>query len=230
MSDEQSGMPFAQVQRPRPLPVLVLADVSGSMAQDGKIESLNAALDSMIKAFAGERSARGEITVGVITFGGNGVDLHHPPLPASELEWTGMTAAGGPSGTPMGAAFELARAVLEDEELVPARAFAPTLVLVSDGMPTSPWAAQLDELLACPHAAKALRLAVAIGPEAGSRAYHVLEAFVGDPIYPVVRAEEAARVTEIFKYITQSISVRATSARPEEIAVFDPDELYDLSD
>lgn len=230
MSDNQAGTPFESVRPPRPLPVLVLADVSGSMAEHGKIESLNLALATMIRALAQEQSPRGDITVGVITFGGEGVALHQHPTPASMAIWADMKAVGGPEGTPMGRAFERAQQVLEDEELVPARAYDATLVLISDGRPTTEWQPQLTRLLDSPRGQRSLRLAVAIGPETGSPAYEVLESFVANPQFPVVRAEEADRVTEIFQYLTQSMSVRVNSARPDDASVFDPDELADLSD
>lgn len=230
MTHEQGGTPFASVQRPRPLPVLVLADVSGSMTEHGKIESLNLAMSSMIRALAREQSPRGEISIGVITFGGRGVNLHQHPEPAAAATWTDMEAIGGPAGTPMGEAFELARQILDDEEMIPARAYDVTLVLISDGRPTSEWRPQLERLLDSARGASALRLAVAIGPESGSAAYRVLESFVADPLYPVVRAEEADRVPEIFKYLTQSMSVRINSARPDDASVFDPGELSELSD
>lgn len=230
MTQDEVGAPFASVQRPRPLPVLVLADVSGSMAQDGKIESLNLAVASMLRAFARERSPRGEITVSAITFGGQGVALHQPPAPASSAAWTDMDVAGGQEGTPMGDAFDLAHRVLSDEDLVPARAYPATLVLISDGRPTSQWQPQLERLLGSPPGEKSLRLAVAIGSEAGSSAFRVLESFVADPMYPVVRAEEADRIPEIFRYITQSMSVRLHSAKLDDVSAFDPDELWDLSD
>jgi uncharacterized protein YegL len=210
--------------------VLVLADVSGSMAEHGKMESLNLAMSSMIRALAAERSPRGEVTIGVITFGGNGVAVHQRPLPAASVAWTDMKAVGGPEGTPMGAAFETALRVMGDESLVPARAYEATLVLISDGRPTSEWRPQLERLLGSPRGKKALRLAVAIGPETGSAAYRVLESFIADSLYKVIRAEEADRVPEIFKILTQSMSVRVNSAQPDDVSVFDPDELSELSD
>jgi uncharacterized protein YegL len=230
MSDSQAGTPFESVRPPRQLPVLVLADVSGSMAEHGKIESLNLALATMIRALARERSPRGEISVGVITFGGEGVTLHQRPTPASMVTWADMEAVGGSQGTPMGLAFEHVQRVLEDEELMPACAYDATLVLISDGRPTTEWQPQLARLLDSPRGKRSLRLAVAIGPDAGSAAYEVLESFVANPQFQVIRAEEADRVTEIFQFLTQSMSVRVNSARPDDISVFDPDELADLSD
>ena len=38
------------IATPRPLPVIVLADISGSMSENGKIDSLNQALEEMIKS------------------------------------------------------------------------------------------------------------------------------------------------------------------------------------
>lgn len=48
------------VATPRPLPVIILADVSGSMSEDGKIEALNAALKDMIKTFTKESRLQAE--------------------------------------------------------------------------------------------------------------------------------------------------------------------------
>src|SRR5205809_535935 len=42
----------------RPLPVIVLADTSGSMSENGKIEALNTALTDMVAAFAEEEEGR----------------------------------------------------------------------------------------------------------------------------------------------------------------------------
>jgi len=53
----------------RPLPVIILADVSGSMATEGKIQALNHAVKEMIEAFREEDDLRAQIQVAVITFG-----------------------------------------------------------------------------------------------------------------------------------------------------------------
>ena len=54
----------------RPLPVIILADISGSMSVDGKIDALNAALKDMLHTFAQESRLNAEIQVAIITFGG----------------------------------------------------------------------------------------------------------------------------------------------------------------
>ena len=100
----------------KPLPVIVLADVSGSMAENGKIEALNIALKDMIRTFAGESRLRADIQVGLITFGGPQATLHLPPAPCSKIaDFPDLSAAGR---TPMGHAFALAREVIEDRTLI----------------------------------------------------------------------------------------------------------------
>ena len=42
------------LQAARPLPVILLADVSGSMGVQGKIQALNLAVQEMLTAFADE--------------------------------------------------------------------------------------------------------------------------------------------------------------------------------
>ena len=68
----------------RPLPVILLADVSGSMAANGKIQALNDAVAEMIATFAEEDDSRAEIHVAVITFGLDGARLYKPLQPAGE--------------------------------------------------------------------------------------------------------------------------------------------------
>ena len=57
-------------QAARPLPVIILADTSGSMAADGKIDALNQSLREMLATFSTTDDLRAEIYVAIITFGG----------------------------------------------------------------------------------------------------------------------------------------------------------------
>jgi hypothetical protein len=75
-----------------------------------------------------------------------------------------------------------------------------------------------------------LRLAVAVGAEMGSNEYRVLEEFVANPAYPVVRAEEIDRLSQFFDRVTVTVTTRVRSSNPDDLSSFDPDELYDLTD
>ena len=133
---------------PRPLPVVALADISGSMQPnetEDKIGVLNRCMATMLSSFAGLDSVRGEVSIGVVVFGGTQARIHLPLGLARDARWVDMVAGGR---TPMGGAFSLARELLEDDALVPERAFQPMLVLVSDGVPTDDWEQPLDDLLA----------------------------------------------------------------------------------
>jgi uncharacterized protein YegL len=218
-----TGRPSAP--RPRPLPVLVLADVSGSMAQDGKIDVLNQSISTMIRTFVAEDSVRGEISVGVVTFGGDEARLHHPLVPANQARWTDMLAAGR---TPLGAAFDLLVELFHSEDFIPRRAFQPTLVLVSDGIPTDEWREPLTRLLDTERGGQAVRLAVGIGQDMDDEAFGVLNAFVANPAIPVIRADEIHRLSTFFSWVTMSVTTRARSGRPDDLSAMRPDDLLDF--
>jgi uncharacterized protein YegL len=195
----------------RPLPVIVLADVSGSMSEDGKIETLNRSLREMIASFANEDDLRAEVHVGVITFGGSKAEAKHALAPASKLAWDDLKASGK---TPLGSALALAANWLEDRNIVPSRAYMPTLVLLSDGQPDKgdPWQEELQKLLGSQRGAKAQRLALAIGAGADE---HVLKAFVANPKVPVLHAKDAAQISRFFRFVTMSVCSRLASVNPD---------------
>lgn len=195
----------------RPLPVIVLADVSGSMSADGKIETLNRSLREMIASFANEDDLRAEVHVGVITFGGSKAEAKHAFAPASNIAWDDLKASGK---TPLGSALALATNWLEDRSIIPSRAYMPTLVLVSDGQPDKgdTWQQELQNLLGSQRGAKAQRLALAIGADADE---HVLQAFVANPEVPVLRAQDAAQISRFFRFVTMSVCSRLASVNPD---------------
>lgn len=196
---------------PRPLPVIVLADVSGSMSENGKIAVLNDALKSMIISFSKESRLRAEIQVGLITFGGEVAKEHLPLVPANRI--AGVEAFKAAGRTPMGSAFELACKLLEDKQQIPSRAYRPVLVLVSDGAPTDEWEAALEALKSSERAQKATRFAVAIGAGA-DRA--MLGQFVNDRETPVFEADGAGDIVKFFKAVTMSVVARSCSVSPDQ--------------
>ena len=207
----------------RPLPVILLADVSGSMAADGKIEALNRAVAEMQATFAEEEDERAEIHLAVVTFGGTAA-LHTPLTPASDVRWTPMEADGR---TPLGAALDIATDLVEDRERVPSRAYRPTLVLVSDGLPNDEWEGPLKRLLGSERAAKAERFALGIGADAD---HDMLRRFLDDPEGRVFEAHEGREIRKFFQWVTMSVTSRSRSTEPNRTADIDPPDLDDFGD
>lgn len=207
------------VSTPRPLPVIILVDVSGSMKANGKIDALNAAMADMIASFAEEANRRVQIEVAIITFGQGEAKVHHRLQPASQVTWENMEAAGK---TPLGGAFDLAREMLEDRGQVPSRAYIPTIVLVSDGRPTDEWRDALSKLLASERGRKAARLAMAIGDDAEMP---MLNEFLADATATVFLAHEARQIKDFFRQVTMSVSTRSQSSNPNNMSPTTSDDL-----
>jgi uncharacterized protein YegL len=206
----------------RPLPVLLLADVSGSMGDDGKIDALNRAVSEMLAAFGREDDRRTEIQVGVITFGAGGARLHQPLTRSSRIQWQPMTAAGT---TPLAAALDLATQMIDDQKQVPESGYRPTLVLVSDGQPTDAqghatdeWKPALARLLASNRGKQAFRFAMAIGADADE---NVLRAFIA-PATQLFRAHEARQIEEFFQHVTVGVTHRSRSRNPDSAPAVGP--------
>ena len=211
------------VSSARPLPVILLADVSGSMAVDGKIDALNGAVAEMQAAFAEEEDERAEIHLAVVTFGGTAA-LHVPLTPANDVRWTPMQADGR---TPLGTALDIVTDLIEDRDRVPSRAYRPTVVLVSDGLPNDEWEGPLQRLLTSERAAKAERFALGIGADAD---HDMLRRFLNDPEGRVFEAHEGREIRKFFRWVTMSVSSRSRSTEPNRTVDVDPPDLDDYGD
>lgn len=211
------------VNQARPLPVFLMLDASGSMAESGKIEALNRAVPEMLATFAAEPDLRAGIQVGAIAFGGD-VRVHMPLLDAEDAKskWKTLGAQGN---TPLGATLTKLRLMLEDKALVPSRSYRPTLVLVSDGQPNDEWQEPLKLLLDSPRASKAVRMAMAIGPDAD---VPMLQRFLNSPESKVFQAHEARDIHKFFKWVTMSVTARSRSATPDKIEPIDPLEIDEI--
>ncbi|BAW26523.1 tellurium resistance protein (Hypothetical) (plasmid) [Pseudomonas putida] len=200
-----------QVQTARPLPIIVLADTSGSMSVDGKVEALNKGIKDMINSFAGESRLRAELQVSLITFGGSQAELNLPLTPAHQLKsFTPLVADGM---TPLGGALTLACDMIEDKDCIPSRAYKPVIVLASDGYPNDDWQGPFARLINGERSSKATRFAMAIGADADEA---MLSDFANDPEAPLFRAENAGDIYRFFRAVTMSVSARSQSATPNQ--------------
>ena len=203
------------VAKAKPLPVVLLLDVSSSMGGES-IKKLNIAVKEMISDFASAEKNEVEILVSIITFGAK-VLLHTPYTSAKDIEWQDLTVSGS---TPMGTAFSMAKAMIEDKETTPSRAYRPTIVLVSDGEPTDSWEQPLRALVNDGRSNKCDCMAMAIG---GAASNSVLNEFISGTENKVFTAQDASQIQEFFKFVTMSVTTRTNSQnanvvpKPEEI-------------
>ena len=167
----------------RPLHFFWLADCSGSMARDGKIQALNnavrEALPHMREVAAGNPHARPLLRV--LRFATGAEWTTGEAIPIDDFAWSDLVAGGV---TDLGAALELVADELGSPAM-PERALPPVLVLVSDGQPTDDFEAGLTALDSVPSGANAVRLGIAIGRDAD---HEVLARFIANPSVPILEA------------------------------------------
>ena len=223
------GLNSYVAREPRPLPNFVLADTSGSMRGE-KINELNLALRKMLNALNAADDIRGKFQLSVIAFGGD-VKVLQPLADIEGLILTELSAAGN---TPMGQAFEMVREMIEDRNVVSSRAYTPTIVLISDGLPTDcteemyrrknyfDWEPLVD-LHNGERSSKCQRMALGIGEDAD---IDMLKSFIDNPEIPVIKTKDASGITKFFRWVTMSTVARMTSINPNEISVVAP--MFDI--
>lgn len=202
------------ITAPRPLPVIVLADTSGSMGEAGKIDALNAALKEMLATFGRESRLRAELQICLITFGGT-VQIHLPLVAAHSI--TSMRDLQAEGVTPMGEAFDVARQLLEDKDSIPSRSYRPVLILLSDGYPTDEVKVSFAALCNSERAQKATRFAMAIGSDADEV---ILREFANDSEAPLFRTQNVRDIHRFFRAVTMSVTTRTASQNPDQSPAF----------
>src|SRR5688500_1853870 len=128
------------------MPVVLLLDTSGSMAEDAKIDVLNEGVQEMLRELKTADADQGLITLTIVASGGTEAQVvqRTPKLRALNL---GPLDADGP--TPLGHALRITQELLEDRDTMPSDGYTPTLALVSDGQPNDPgWEESLGAFLA----------------------------------------------------------------------------------
>lgn len=220
---QKTIMPGGGIAR-RPLHVIILADCSGSMKVDGKIQALNFAIPEMMQQLAAweHGQATCQVLVRAIAFATE-PRWHLPePLPVAHARWTPLTVVTG-GRTNMAPAFRMAASVLSSDRLE-RRAFNPVLLLITDGMPTddpAEFERGLESLMSLRAGRDAMRLAVAIGRDARSEA---LTRFIADPQVPILLASNKGDIADQLKLATLMVT------RPGFVTGADEGEPADDSD
>lgn len=197
----------------RPLHFIWLADCSGSMKSDGKIQALNTAIREATPHMqrVADENPYAQVLVRAIKFS-SGAQWHlAQPTPAADFKWSDLSAHGH---TDMGRALSLAAEQLRMPPMTD-RALPPVLVLVSDGQPTDNFDKGLQSLMDEPWGKKAVRIAIAIGEDAD---HVVLQKFIGHPEMTPLQANNPEALVNCIRWVStavlQSASAPASQAAP----------------
>ena len=190
----------------RPLHVIWIADSSGSMQQDGKIQALNNAIREAIPHMkkVADDNPNAQVLVRAVKFS-NGAQWHiSQPTPVADFAWNDLPADGE---TDMGKALSL---VAEQLKMPPMseRALPPVLVLISDGQPTDDFDGGLKELLDQPWGKKAVRIAISIGQDADPE---VLQKFIGHSEMKPLAANSPEALVKHIKWASTAVLKSASS-------------------
>ncbi|MHB8246610.1 MAG: vWA domain-containing protein [Acidimicrobiales bacterium] len=212
-----SIMPGGGISK-RPLDFFILADCSGSMKTDGKMQALNYAIASMLPHLAAweQEQEQAEVFARAVAFADSAHWHIAEPTHVTDLRWPPLKYVEK-GLTSMGAAFRLVAQALGPGQLQP-RALRPAILLITDGKPTDPseFDAGLYELFALPAGRGSTRMAVAIGRGANSK---YLSQFINDPSIPVLIAENAEQITLHLTAVSLAMSRLAeVGANREQIA------------
>ncbi|HEX6624082.1 MAG TPA: VWA domain-containing protein [Pyrinomonadaceae bacterium] len=190
----------------RPLHFIWIADSSGSMEQDGKIQALNTAIREAIPHMkkVAEDNPNAQVLVRAVKFS-NGAQWHiSQPVPVADFAWTDLAAEGE---TDMGKALQL---VAEQLKMPPMseRALPPVLVLVSDGQPTDDFEAGLKALMNEPWGKKAVRIAISIGRDVDAE---VVQKFIGNSELKPLAANSPEALVRHIKWASTAVLKSASS-------------------
>jgi len=190
----------------RPLHFIWIADSSGSMASDGKIQALNNAIREAIPHMqkVADENPNAQVLVRAIKFS-NGAQWHiSQPTAVADFKWEDLSAEGE---THMGKALQM---VAEQLKIPPMtdRALPPVLVLISDGQPTDDFQGGLKALMDQPWGKKAVRIAISIGADADDE---VLQMFIGHSEIKPLQANNPEALVRHIKWVSTAVLKSASS-------------------
>jgi uncharacterized protein YegL len=172
----------------RPLHFFWLADGSGSMRVEGKIQALNHAIHEAIPHMraAAVDNPHAAVFVNAVRFADDAQWMGDRLTPVSEFRWTDLEAGGAP--------------------LMNERALPPVLALVTDGLPTDDFQAGLNHLLSKPWGRQALRLVVAIGEDsATAEAQDIFRQFMANDALRPFHANNPEALAEQIRWISTAV-------------------------
>jgi len=188
----------------RPLHFIWLADGSGSMRVDGKIQALNHAIREAIPHMrtAAQENPHASVFVNAIRFADEAHWMGEKLTPVSEFRWQDIEAGGV---TALGEALTMVGDALQPP-LMTDRALAPVIALVTDGLATDDFQAGLNHLMSKPWGRQALRIVVAIGEDSSSiEAQENFRAFIANDALRPFQANNPEVLAEHIRWVSTAV-------------------------
>jgi uncharacterized protein YegL len=143
--------------------------------------------------------------------------------PLADMDAVSLTELSANGNTPMGEAFNVLCDQIEDRNVVSSRAYAPAIVLISDGQPTDAldncdyrnWG-PLKKLHEGERSAKCQRFAMGVGADADTE---MLKAFIKNSERPVYKSRDASGISKFFRWVTMSTVARMNSVNPNDTSI-----------
>lgn len=194
----------------RPLHFFYLCDTSGSMAIDGKIDTLNEAIREALPHMqdAAAENPNAQVLIRAIRFSTNASWHIGTPQDVETFSWPVIEK---PSGlTEMGKSLRLLSQAMTVESMGD-RALPPVIVLISDGNPTDDFEQARVEFMQLPWAKKSVRLAIAIGEDPDLA---ILQQFIGVEYAQQLAPLTARNPEDLVNYIkwASTVAIKASSA------------------
>lgn len=203
----------------RSLPLVLIADTSGSMKEHGKIDALNSAVHEMIESLQGIQQVEDvDFILTIVGFEKGSIKEFYRGINVNDVKWEDLPARGV---TPLADAFSRVASLVEKENVVPHNSYAPIIVLVSDGQPTDDeghwsdnWKTTLAQMKDAPRVNKGMCFSMAIGPDANE---DMLLEFSSNG--KVFHAEDGNKIRQFFQLVTMAttMSIGYPALCPNEI-------------
>ena len=207
--------------RKQELNLLFIIDNSGSMEGE-KIGAVNNAIRDVmiIMPEIQEDTSDAEIKISALTFSENCKWVYNEPKSVEEFKWKDISTEGG---TDYSKAYdELAKFLCKKENgghMPDIGGVAPIIILMSDGMPTSPdWEKHLEQLKKKGWFKVALKYALAIQIDT-QEAMDVLSKFTGNPetVLKVYTAEALRKVIKVIAITASKVKSSSSQVNGSEL-------------
>lgn len=197
------------------LHIFYILDTSKSMAQDGKIETLNAAMKETLEVLQSEakKNADAKLHAAVLEFnsGASWITQNGPEALEEDFIWTPLKAGGL---TDLGAALNELNGKLSKNTWLDSMtgALMPILIFMTDGQPTDNYKKALEQIRKNKWFLESIKIGFALGEDADES---VIADVVGNP-EAVIKTTDLDQFQMLLKFVSVTSSLLVSSSRIDD--------------